>query len=104
MLKNLSFFVRYFIFWILFFAINRLSFEIWNLDKFTGIRFSDILNTFVYGIHMDASMTGYFCIIPYIIAITCWLYPKLNFPQKFVNIYTLVLVALTTLVTVTDFN
>ncbi len=104
MLKSLSFFVRYFIFWILFFAFNRLAFEIWNADKFAEISFLELSKTFVYGMHMDASMTGYFCVIPFLIAIICWMVPKLKFPHKFLRAYTLVLATITILITATDFN
>src|SRR5690606_1177211 len=104
MLKSLTFFLRYYIFWIIFFAINRIAFELWNSTKFTGISFSEILKTYLYGMHMDASMSAYFSVIPFLTAIIYWNFSKLNFPRKALSVYTMILSVLTVIITIVDFN
>ncbi|ADY51889.1 sulfatase [Pseudopedobacter saltans DSM 12145] len=104
MLKSLAFFLRYYLFWVLFFAANRVAFELWNRTKFDGISSSEILKTFLYGLHMDTSMASYFCVIPFLTAICKWLVPKIGFPNKFLSVYTAVLSFITILITIVDFN
>lgn len=104
MLKSLTFFLRYYLFWILFFATNRLAFEIWNKNKFSNINFTEILKTFLHGLHMDSSMASYFCAIPFLITIYCWIFTKTTFPKKTIAIYSGKLSFLTVIITVVDFN
>lgn len=104
MLKSLCFFIKYFLFWILFFALNRLTFELWNYDKITEQSTLEILKTFIYGAHMDASMAAYFCVIPFFIFIVFWLFKSITYPYKFIKIYTLILIVFTIIFTIIDFN
>ena len=61
MLKKLfiSFFKEY-LFWLLFFAICRFIFLIYNVSELKGISFGDILSTFFQAIYLDTSMACYF--------------------------------------------
>lgn len=104
MIRSLSFFVKYFLFWILFFFINRLLFEIWYAPSFFYSSIEESLKTFYYGLHMDASMAGYFCVIPFLIYISTWLFPKIKFPNRFLTVYTYILVSLTSFFTLVDVN
>lgn len=104
MIRSLSFFIKYFLFWILFFFINRLMFEIWYASSFFYSSPSETLKTFSYGFHMDASMAGYICVIPFLIYIVVWLFPRLKFPSKFLAIYTYILISFTAFFTLVDIN
>ncbi len=104
MLKSLSFFLRYLCYWVLFFAVNRIVFEIWNSDKFEGIAFNEILKTYLFGLHMDISMAAYFCIIPFILYIISWLTAKVKFQEKAIRYYTYALTVITVIITCIDFN
>ncbi|MFC5284716.1 LTA synthase family protein [Pedobacter alpinus] len=103
MLKSLFFFIKYFLFWVVFFLIVRFFFEIWNIDKLSSFPFTEILKTFLYGILMDMSMAGYFCVIPFLISIVFWLLNK-NIPLKFINIYSYILLAISAIIAVVDIN
>lgn len=103
MLKSLIFFIRYLFFWILFFAINRIIFQIWNFRKFDDTTFSEILKTYLFGLHMDISMASYFCIIPFIIFLVAWL-AKIRINKKLILYYTCTLNFITVLITCIDFN
>src|SRR5690606_5776920 len=51
-----------------------------------------------------ASMAAYFSVIPFIVFILFWLFKSISYPNKFIKIYTLILVAFTVVFTVIDFN
>lgn len=104
MLKSLSFFLKYFFLWMIFFFINRLFFEAWYITRISASSTLEILQTFLYGAHMDASMSAYFCIIPFLLYVVSWLYPKVSFANKFVKYYTFILLFFTSLFTLIDIN
>lgn len=72
MLRGLFSFVRFYIFWLLFFALTRLVFEIYFYTKLQGTSSADILKTYLYGIRMDASATAYIAILPLLIFLINW--------------------------------
>lgn len=72
MLRSLYSFIRFYIFWLLFFALTRVVFEIYFHSKLQGATLADILKTYLYGIRMDASATAYIGIIPLLIFIINW--------------------------------
>ena len=104
MLKSLSFILKYFLFWMLFFFLNRLVFEIWYADRLANSSLLDISKTFLLGAHMDASMAGYICIIPFLLFFITYLIPNFNFKKYFIKYYTYLLVFLTSLFTLIDIN
>ncbi|WP_017258338.1 LTA synthase family protein [Pedobacter arcticus] len=104
MLKSLSFFVRYFIFWVLFFVLNKVVFELWNFKKLTEFSFIDILKTFGHGLHMDASMAGYFCALPFLLVIIAWFFNKSSISLKSIHIYSYILVVITAITAIIDVN
>jgi phosphoglycerol transferase MdoB-like AlkP superfamily enzyme len=89
---------------MLFFFINRLVFEIWYVDRLANESFLDILKTFLLGAHMDASMAGYICVIPFLLFFTSYLVSSFSFKKYFVKYYTFLLVFLTSLFTLIDIN
>lgn len=89
---------------MLFFFINRLVFEIWYANRLEGTFFLEILKTFVFGAHMDASMTGYICVIPFILFSISFFVHNFSLKLNFVKYYTFLLVLLTSLFTLIDIN
>ena len=104
MLKSLSFILKYFLFWMLFFFLNRLVFEIWYADRLANSSLLDISKTFLLGAHMDASMAGYICIIPFLLFFITYLIPNFSFKTYIIKYYTYLLVFLTSLFTLIDVN
>ncbi|HET8828051.1 MAG TPA: sulfatase-like hydrolase/transferase [Pelobium sp.] len=96
--------MRYYLFWVLFFILNKVLFEIWNASKLSEYSFADILNTFLHGLHMDASMAGYFCVLPFLLVIVTWLFNKQSVTLKPINIYSYILIAITTITAIVDVN
>lgn len=104
MLKSLSFFVKYFLFWVLFFVLNKFLFEIWNAGKLAEFSFTEILKTFRYGLHMDASMAGYFCALPFLFVIVAWLFNKKTVKLKLLTIYSYTLIVISSFLSIIDVN
>lgn len=88
MLRSLFSFIRFFIFWMLFFAITRATFEIYFRYKLHGVTVGDIVKTFLYGIRMDASATAYIALIPLLVFIINWFTSKKLFKTIWLKTYT----------------
>jgi len=88
MLRSLYSFIRFYIFWLLFFAITRATFEIYFHTKLHGATFTDIVKTFLYGIRMDASATAYIAILPLLVFIINWFVGKKPIKAIWLKIYT----------------
>lgn len=87
MLRNLFSLVRFFVFWILFFAITRVTFELYFLPKLKDAGFSEILQTFFYGLRLDASAAAYICAIPLLVFIVNWCIPKSYIKPAWLKVY-----------------
>lgn len=59
--KNLIWlFLRQFAFWLLFFAITRSVFLIWNIEETAGAGIGEVLASYWYALYVDAAMISYF--------------------------------------------
>lgn len=88
MLRSLFTLVRYFIFWLLFFAVTRATFELYFADKMHGVSVWEVIQTFLYGLRMDASATAYICIIPLLVFIVNLFVGKKPVKAIWLKIYT----------------
>ena len=59
MLARLKFLLGYALFWILFFELSRLIFLIYHFNKTESLPVGTMLLSFLYGLRLDLSMTGY---------------------------------------------
>ena len=67
MKKLLITFLKYFLFWIIYFVVSKLIFLIYNYDLTKSLSFSEISGIFFQGLKMDLSMAGYLMLIPGIV-------------------------------------
>lgn len=104
MLKSFFYLLRFYLFWLLFFFIQRLVFLVYFSGKLQDVSFSEILTSFFYGLRLDASMAGYISLIPLLIFIIIWIFPKLRFRASITKVYVYLLVVLISLITVINFN
>ena len=104
MLKGFISLVRFYLFWLLFFALERLVFLIYFSDKLQEAPFSEIIKSFFYGLRMDASMAGYVSLIPLLIFLIRWFFPRLPFRAYNAKAYVNILIVLFSLLTVINFN
>src|SRR5438128_2267582 len=88
MLRSLYSFIRFYIFWLLFFALTRATFELYFHDKLHGTTALDILKTFIYGVRMDASATAYIALIPLLVFIIGWFVSDKPIKSIWLKVYT----------------
>ena len=65
----MRFYVKYFFYWLLFFALSRLVFLVFHADKLktNTPSWQEVALSFVHGMRMDASMAAYLSIVPFIL-------------------------------------
>jgi phosphoglycerol transferase MdoB-like AlkP superfamily enzyme len=90
MKKTVLFFLKYYIFWSLFFLVLKVVFLTANVGNTLKLGATDLFGVFFYGTRMDLSMAGYFTMLPGILLI---LTPFVSFKKlsAVIRIYTLVL-------------
>lgn len=104
MFKSLIFFARYFLFWLLYFAIDRFIFMFIFHIKLRDIPLSEKLATYYHALPLDLSMAAYITTIPLLVYI-CWYFTnrqKVDF--AWVKKYNIVLIALFSVISVINFN
>ncbi|WP_431164513.1 LTA synthase family protein [Tenacibaculum halocynthiae] len=76
-LKNrLSLSFNYFVLWLLYFSFSRFLFLAFYYDKTFDLDFITILKTFLHGLKLDASFSGYLSLIPFLIFLFSIWIPK----------------------------
>lgn len=104
MFKSLIFFVRFFLLWLLFFAIDRFVFMFIFHKKLRDIPLSDKFYTYYQAIRLDLSMAAYLAVVPLIVYLV-WLFTK----RKIINFnwivnYNRVLIVLFGFFSIVNFN
>jgi len=102
MLRSLYSFIRFYIFWLLFFMLTRATFEIYFSTKLKGVSAVDIAETFLYGLRMDASATAYIAILPLLVFIISWFLPRGAIKSIWIKIYVWICLFLVSLIAVVD--
>lgn len=104
MFKSLLFFVRFFIFWLLYFAIDRFIFIFIFHKKLRSIPLSEKLATFYHALRLDFSMAAYIAVIP-LLVYSFWYFTKRETVSfSWVKKYNIVLLSLFSLISVINFN
>ncbi len=104
MFKSLIFFARFFIFWLLFFAIDRFLFMFIFHKKLREIPLSEKIATFYHAFRLDLSMVAYLVTIPLLFYIA-WSFTKKTTINTFgIGIYNKVLIVIFSLIAVVNFN
>ncbi|HRN57015.1 MAG TPA: hypothetical protein PLL71_11215, partial [Agriterribacter sp.] len=91
------FFLRYYLFWVLVFFLQRLAFVLYYYNSFSEAGSIRLAQSFVYGLRLDLSMAGYFAAVPLLLFIAQQFTTGLFF-KKTLNIYTWLLLLVTTLI------
>lgn len=104
MVKNISFVVRYLLFWMLFFLFERTVFVIYNWGDFASLNFADSFKLYANGAWMDISAAGYITALPLLVFVLLWIFKIKRFPVLAIKIYSWVMVVLCAAITVVNFN
>jgi phosphoglycerol transferase MdoB-like AlkP superfamily enzyme len=97
MRQVLIFFIKYFFFWFLFFIVLKFMFLIWNHPETMKINSYDWFGIFWYGSKMDMSVAGYFSLVPGLV-LALWYFLNKNALIGFFRVYTVLLLAITTII------
>jgi phosphoglycerol transferase MdoB-like AlkP superfamily enzyme len=104
MFKSLIFFIRFYIFWLLFFFLDRLMFLLIYHKKLAMVPLSETMATFYHAISLDLSMAAYLAIIPMGGYIYWFLSGRKVVELKWISIYNIVLIVLFSILSVVNFN
>ncbi len=104
MFKSLFFFVRFFLFWLSFFFIDRLIFIFIYYKKIATVPFPETAATFYHAIPLDLSMTAYIVVIP-LFSYMYWLLNGRKIVElKWVSVYNTILIFIFSILSVVNFN
>ena len=104
MLRSFIFLLRFYLFWLVFFFLERLLFISYFSDKLSGIPITQTFKSFLYGLRLDASMAGYISAIPLLIFVVLWIFPRITCKPVITKTYVTVLITLFSLIAVINFN
>lgn len=104
MLKSFFVFIRFYLFWLLFFFIDRLIFLVYFSDRLSHIKISEIAGTFFYAIRLDSSMVGYISVIPLLFYLTLLFLPRIKFPESIGKYYIIFFVLIFSIITIFNLN
>jgi phosphoglycerol transferase MdoB-like AlkP superfamily enzyme len=104
MLKNLFALARFYIFWLLFFFITRVSFEIYFRNKLKIAGAKEIFESFIYAIRLDCSAIAYIATIPLLLSIFEWFVPAFKIKTVWYKAYIWVCLLLICFLTILDYN
>lgn len=104
MLRSLISFVRFILFWLVFSVITRATFELYFIDKLKKASFSEIFQTFFYGVRIDASAAGYIAALPLLVFIIAWFFPKLNIKGIWLRVYVYFCIFIVSFVAILNLN
>ncbi|MDQ6761009.1 MAG: sulfatase-like hydrolase/transferase [Bacteroidota bacterium] len=91
----------YFGFWLFYFIVTRVLFLIYHHPLTSGLTGGEIVNSFLYGIRMDASFTAYICIFPFFTLLIQSFFTNLKI-KKIIRIYTIAIIVILSFITTTD--
>ena len=104
MIENLSTVFRYFIFWLLFFFLERLIFILAFIEKVKVAAITEIGKSFLIGPWMDISMAAYISALPLLIALIVWFIPTIKISENVLRWYTKTLIVLFSIICAFNFN
>jgi phosphoglycerol transferase MdoB-like AlkP superfamily enzyme len=85
----------------LFFVAAKAIFLLYHFSKTEALTGTEIAKVFLYGLRMDASFTGYICILPFLLFVLQTIFNRLRI-RKIIEIYTIILVVILSFLTIAD--
>lgn len=94
-------FLKYFIFWMIFFWLAKVLFLISNFEQTRQLSMSEVFGIFGYGIKMDVSTACYLLLVPGLL-LSLLIFVPSRFVNRFFWIYTLVFLIVASFLIVLD--
>ncbi|WP_256005607.1 LTA synthase family protein [Pedobacter deserti] len=104
MVNSLAFFARFFLFWLLFFVVDRLSFLLINMAAVSQFPLSETASVFVHALALDLSMCGYILVIPLLVFSFALLSGRKELGLRWLSFYDGFLVVIFSIISVANFN
>jgi phosphoglycerol transferase MdoB-like AlkP superfamily enzyme len=104
MLKSFIVFGRFFLFWIIFFFLERLIFLIYFSERISYLGTTEIISTFWRALRLDFSMAAYISALPAIIYVILLFLPSVKFPKTIAKSYVLFFVVLFSIIAISNLN
>ncbi len=104
MLKNLFALIRFFLFWLIFFLITRITFEIYFREKLKIASTKEIIASFFYAVRLDCSTIAYIAIIPLLVSIIVWFIPGGSIKAIWYKTYIWFCLLISSFLTILDLN
>ena len=96
--------LRYFVYWLLFFFIDRILFVCYFMGKLKESSPAEAAKVFIYGLWMDVSMAAYVCVLPLLFYIVHLFKPLPPAAKKWLSVYTFILVSLFAFIAVVNLS
>ena len=101
MKSRIIFFLRYYIFWIVFFLIQKPIFMLWQHSSMTDIRWYDCFAVMWHGLPLDLSVAAYITVLPALLLIaSAWV--SNDVVKRIIGIYSFVIMLIAWLVIIAD--
>lgn len=101
MIKTVIIFLKYLLYWLIYFWVSKLVFLLANYSLSSNVEFIEFIKIFLIGTKMDLSMAAYLTVLPGLILAVSFL-----FSTKILNvifkIYTVIILMITTFLNVLD--
>ena len=101
-MKNvLLVFIKYYLFWLIYFLISKIIFLTYNFNLSGSLSFAEISGIFIHGFKMDLSLVSYLMVFPGIVLAFSFLTPPKVLGNIF-KIYTFLLLFIITFINILD--
>ncbi|MEY3679303.1 MAG: hypothetical protein RI924_1444 [Bacteroidota bacterium] len=104
MLKHAVIFLRFFVFSLSLFFLDRLVFLIYFNEKLRFEHWSAYFSPFFYGLRLDLSMAAYLTLPPLLYYLAGWFFPRIRFSPAVAKTYTQIILFLSAFITVVNLN
>ncbi len=94
-------YLAYFTFWLFYFIVTRVLFLVYHYALTSGLTGGEIVNSFLYGLRMDASFTAYICIVPFFLLLVQAVFYKFKI-KKAISFYTIAVIIILSFITTAD--
>ena len=104
MLKSFIVFGRFFLFWIVFFFLERFIFLVYFSDRISYLQTAEILSTFWRALRLDISMAAYISVLPAIFYIILLFLPSVKIPKIIAKSYVIFFITLFSTIAISNLN
>ncbi len=104
MLKHLNVLVRFYAFWLFLFFVDRFLFIIYYSAKLSENTWAENLAPFYHALRLDFSMAAYISLIPLLVYIVKWIFPKMPLNQFIPRVYTWIFIVIFAIISVANLN